>query len=172
LLDLAAVDGSTPEEQERVLLKELDAYRPALLQRPRLLVGSKADVASSETSATWDGLRMSAVTGDCVRDVVFQLAALVDEARGIEPESEGTVVIRPEVEGVTITREGAHGFRVSGRQAERAVALSDLTDPQALAYVDERLKRLGVAKALARAGAQPGDVVLIGEFSFDYEPDD
>jgi Obg family GTPase CgtA-like protein len=33
------------------------------------------------------------------------------------------------------------------------------------------MKRLGVAKALARAGAQSGDVVHIGAFSFEYEPD-
>ncbi|HTN78953.1 MAG TPA: Obg family GTPase CgtA, partial [Acidimicrobiales bacterium] len=43
--------------------------------------------------------------------------------------------------------------------------------PDALAYADHRLKRLGVAKALARAGARPGDTVLVGSFSFEYEPD-
>ncbi len=47
LLDLASVDGSTPEEQERVLLDELGRYRPELLERPRLVVGTKADVATS-----------------------------------------------------------------------------------------------------------------------------
>ena len=45
LLDLAAVDGTSPEEQERVLLHELASYRPELLERPRLVVGTKADVA-------------------------------------------------------------------------------------------------------------------------------
>jgi GTP-binding protein len=167
LLDLASLEGIAPEEQERVLRRELAAYRPDLLDRRRLVVGTKADVAQ----ARWGGLRMSAVTGEGVREVLFRLSALVDEARQAEPEPEGFVVIRPEVQGVMVSREGEHEFRVSGRQAERAVALSDLTDAQALAYVDERLKRLGVAKALARAGAQPGDTVLIGEFSFDYEPD-
>jgi GTP-binding protein len=114
---------------------------------------------------------MSAVTGQGVQDVLYRLAELVGEARAAEPEPEGFVVIRPEVEGVTVTREGEHEFRVAGRQAERAVALSDVTDRQALAYIDDRMKRLGVDKALARAGAQPGDLVHIGAFSFEYEPD-
>ena len=35
LLDLAPVDGRSPEEQERVLLDELGRYRPELLDRPR-----------------------------------------------------------------------------------------------------------------------------------------
>ena len=133
------------------------------------MVGTKADVA--DPAAAGPALRMSAVTGQGVMDVVRRLAALVDEARAAEPEPEGFVVIHPEVEGVTVAREGEHEFRIAGRQAERAVALSDVTDRQALAYIDDRMKRLGVTKALARAGAQAGDVVHIGAFSFEYEPD-
>ena len=45
LVDLAPVDGLSPAEQERILLAELGRYRPELLERPRLVVGSKADVA-------------------------------------------------------------------------------------------------------------------------------
>jgi GTP-binding protein len=180
LLDLASVEGVSPAEQERVLLRELDAYRPELLERPRLTVGTKADVAPTADPGAADpgatrhaqlDLTMSAVTGQGVQDVLYRLAGLVDEARAAEPEPEGFVVIRPEVQGVTVAREGEHEFRVAGRQAERAVALSDVTDRQALAYIDDRMKRLGVDKALARAGAQPGDVVHIGAFSFEYEPD-
>ena len=76
---------------------------------------------------------------------------------------------RPRVCGSSVSDDGV--YRVVGRAAERAVALSDLTNPEALAYVDHRLKRLGVDKALARAGARAGDTVLVGAFSFDYEPD-
>ena len=34
-----------------------------------------------------------------------------------------------------------------------------------------RFKRLGVTRALQRAGAQEGDVIHIGTFSFDYVPE-
>ena len=51
LLDLASIDGTTPEEQERVLLHELESYRPELLERPRLVVGTKADVAGAVAAA-------------------------------------------------------------------------------------------------------------------------
>src|SRR3954470_15454294 len=44
LLDLAPVDERSPEEQEKILLDELGRYRPDLLERPRLTVGSKSDV--------------------------------------------------------------------------------------------------------------------------------
>ena len=97
--------------------------------------------------------------------------SLVHEARDAEPIAEGLVIHRPVPEGVRVEREAEGVYRVVGRAAERAVALSDLTNAEALAYVDHRLKRLGVGKALARAGAREGDTVLVGSFSFDYEPD-
>ena len=56
-----------------------------------------------------------------------------------------------------------------GRQAERAVALNDLTDPDALAYVQDRLRGLGVDRKLERAGVKAGDTVVIGTLEFEYE---
>jgi GTP-binding protein len=41
LLDLASVDGPDPAEQLAVLRRELEAYRPDLLERPSLVIGSK-----------------------------------------------------------------------------------------------------------------------------------
>jgi GTP-binding protein len=49
------------------------------------------------------------------------------------------------------------------------VAVSDLTNPDALEHIHRRLKRIGVDRALSRAGAHDGDTVHIGELSFTYE---
>ncbi|HKA04343.1 MAG TPA: GTPase ObgE [Acidimicrobiales bacterium] len=167
LVDLAPIEGPTPEEQERILLHELGAYRPDLLERPRVVVGTKADIAQFD----WPGRRVSAVTGEGLAELTGTLADLVAQARDTEPVAEGFVIHRPAPEGVTIERIADGEFRVRGRAAERAVALSDLTNRDALAYADDRLKRLGVDRALARAGAQPGDVVWVGDFSFEYDAD-
>ena len=58
---------------------------------------------------------------------------------------------------------------VIGKMAERAVAVSDINNRQALTHVHNELKRIGVDRALARAGARPGDTVRIGTFAFEYE---
>lgn len=167
LVDLAPADGTPPEEQEAILLHELEAYEPRLVARPRLTVGTKVDMPEFE----WSGLAMSAVTGDGVRNVVGKLAQLVSEARDEEPDQEGFVFLQPEPEGVWVERVGEGQYRVHGRKAERAVALNDVTTPDAIGYIDHRLKKLGVAKALAKAGAREGDIVWIGEFSFEYAPE-
>jgi GTP-binding protein len=115
---------------------------------------------------------MSAVTGEGLPEVLHRVGALVAEARQAQPAPEPYVVFRPEPEGVRVERGPDGAFVVVGRPAERAVAVSDLTNPQALAYVQHRLRRLGVDRALARAGASEGDVVRVGGLTFEYSEDE
>lgn len=171
LLDLAALDGVSPEHQLEVLLTELGNYDPTLLERPRVVVGTKADSATHEAVESFDGPVISAITTQGVRDLVLRLGRMVDEARREEPDRDGLVILRPDVEGAWVERVADNEFRVHGRAAERAVALNDVTSPEALAYIDGRLRKLGVGRLLTRAGAVEGDVVWIGDFSFDYSPD-
>jgi GTP-binding protein len=168
LLDLAPIDGRAPEEQERVLLRELERYRPDLLARPRLVVGSKADVATT-TLDDPDALTLSAVTRQGLDVFLGRLGSLVDAARADEPEPEPYVVLRPVEEGFAVVRDGDGAWRISGRSAERVVAMADLTNEEALEYVQVRLRRMGVERALARAGAREGDVVRVGPVELEYQ---
>lgn len=187
LVDLAGgVDGTTsdsPAQQVRVLEHELGAYRSELLDRPRLLVGSRADLVpggleaaeSGNEVVTTDGVRLdctvSAVIGAGLPRLLGLMVEQVRQQRAAEPEIDGFVVHRPAAEGIRIEREDDGSFRVIGRSAERAVALSDLTNLEALDFAQARLKKIGVDKALARAGAREGDTVRIGGLTFSYEDD-
>jgi GTP-binding protein len=96
------------------------------------------------------------------------LGSMIDEARAVEPEAEPFVVHRPLEEGFSVGRDADGAWRVSGRVAERVVAMADLTNPEAVMYVHDRFRRLGVERALARAGAQEGDVVRIADVELEY----
>ncbi|MFM7252189.1 MAG: GTPase ObgE [Ilumatobacteraceae bacterium] len=167
MVDLSDPLAPPPAEQERILLHELGEYRPELLERPRLVVGSKSDSAVHD----WEGDTLSSVTNQGVRELVGRMASLVHEARSAEPAGEGMVIIRPQADGARVERLADNEFRLVGRQVERVVALNDVTTPDALSYIDFQLKRLGVPKMLARAGARQGDVVWIADFSFEYHED-
>jgi GTP-binding protein len=164
LLDLAESEGRSPAEQEGALLSELERYQPALLDHPRLVVGSKVDIATQ----TFDGLCLSGVTRQGLDPFLGTLATMVEEARAEAPEPEGYVVLRPTEEGFSVRRDNDGAWRVHGRAAERVVAMADLTNPEAIAYVHERFRRMGVERALARAGAHDGDVVRIGAIELEY----
>jgi GTP-binding protein len=166
LLDLASVEGRSPADQERVLLEELGRYEPHLLERPRLVIGTKVDIAPPEVE--FEDLKISAVTHQGLGPFLGAVSRLVDEARATEGEVESFVVHRPAEEGFSVRRDDDGAFRVAGRLAERVVAMADLTNPEALAYVQDRFRRLGVDRALARAGARNGDTVRIAEIELEY----
>jgi GTP-binding protein len=176
LLDLAPVAERPPAEQLAVLQGELETYDPELAQRPRLVVGSRADLATGDGEGV-DGagvdldLRISAVTGEGIAELRGRMAVAVSAARAEQPPPEQFVVHRPVREGFRVERDGSV-WVVEGREATRAVALSDLTRADALAEAHRRLRRLGIDRALARAGAQPGDSVRIGGLVFDYEDEE
>jgi GTP-binding protein len=166
LVDLSPAQPVAPAEQERVLLAELERYRPELAERPRIVVGTKADAAPADLA--WDGASISAVTGAGLPELLHRVGALVSEARAAQPAPDTYIVHRPEPEGVQIERDDDGAYVVVGRVARRAVALNDLNNPEALAYAQNRLRRLGVDRALARAGVRPGDTVRVGELTFEY----
>jgi len=173
LLDLSAPElgGDVPSAQLRILLSELGSYRPELLDRPRVVVGSKADIASDDEDAC--DMVLSAATGEGVGALVARLAGVVQDTRAeaAEAASSEIVVHRPALEGMDVRRAGDGAWVVVGRAAERAVALSDLNDEGAQAEAVRRLRRLGVDRALARAGVRDGDEVTVGTMTFTWGED-
>ena len=167
LVDLAEVEGKSPELQQEVLMRELGEYDAELLDRPRMVIGTKSDVAN----LPWGGPTISAVTGQGLDALVGEVRGLVEEARTSDEQPTQYVVHRPTPEGIQVMRQDDGSFEVLGRQALRAVALSDLNDIDAMNHAQERLQQLRVPRALARAGAVAGDIVVIGSFQFEYEPD-
>jgi GTP-binding protein len=180
LLDLDPVATPGPAGQLRILLGELGDYQPELLDRPRVVVGSKVDLHAPGAVAVGDAAAvdagaavpsehlLSSATGEGVRALVERLAVMVQGARAASaPAATGAIVIhRPVPEGVEVQKVGPGTWRVLGRQAERAVALSDLSDDGALDEAVKRLRRLGVDRALTRAGARDGDEVTVGAMTF------
>jgi len=173
LCDLSPFAELSPSAQLDVLLDELGRYQPDLVERPRLVVGSRADLAEPDVLEAWaPEAALSAVTGEGVDGVLGGLRRLVEAARLDDGVPEGFVTLRPVPEGVQVVRHDDASFEVVGRAALRAVGLSSLEDPDALDEARRRLDRLGVDRALARAGARDGDVVHIGAFSFTFESAD
>jgi len=184
LLDVSQAAERSPAQALQVLTEELVSYSPLLLERPQLVAGNKIDVANEEyveeastaaASRGWGFFPISAVTGEGVSNLVWRMAEMVDAARGEEgpeiPEERTLYTFDPIQErGFRVVRE-EEGFYVLGERVEQLVLALDISNPQALAYVQGRLKRMGVEDELARQGAQEGDAVIIGDYVFDFLPE-
>jgi GTP-binding protein len=171
LLDLSELAPMTPQLQLEILLRELGDYQSDLLERPRVVVGSKGDAAAYEID---DVLTISSVTGEGIDQLVNELAGLVVQVRREEiAQLEHEVVVhKPLPDEITVDKAGTNEWIVAGRPAIRAVRFQDLTDDEALAEIVRRLRALGVDRMLTRAGVRDGDIVNIGPLSFEWWRDD
>ncbi|NNC73877.1 MAG: GTPase ObgE [Acidimicrobiia bacterium] len=169
LLDPSPLQEMSPLEQHRVLIGELEQHSPELADRPRLVAVNKADLAGASSPAPDGALSISAITGDGTIDLMHAIADAVEGQRRDAPERPGFILHRPIPAAFSVESDG-DTWVVSGRAAERAINLADLTVAEAADFVASRLSRIGVDDALREAGAQPGDDVRIGDLVFTFEP--
>jgi GTP-binding protein len=81
------------------------------------------------------------------------------------------VLLRPaERSGFSVQRLGPRSFAVRGRGIERLVGRYDTENADAMAYLEERLRRIGVLRALQAQGFATGDEIEIGGVSFELDP--
>jgi GTP-binding protein len=73
-------------------------------------------------------------------------------------------------DGYRVARSGDHIFRIDGPAIERLVHRHDLENRDALEYIEERLRAMGVVRALESEGFEPGDEIEIGEVAFALYP--
>ena len=72
-------------------------------------------------------------------------------------------------EEFSIQNMGGGVFCVVGKLVERMVIQTEWENPEALDYLQRRLDKLGVEKALVKAGALPGDEIRISNRAFAFE---
>jgi GTP-binding protein len=195
VLDCATEEpGRSPAADLAAIEEELAAYGDAtgaeLINRPRLIALNKIDVPAARERA--DELKprlearghqvfeISAATGEGLRQLGFAMAALVAADRAARPPEQPAERVRVRVAvkaadepGFKVVRMG-DSFFIQGEKPRRWVRQTDFSNDEAVGYLADRLARLGVEKALAEAGAEPGAEVLIGDpddaVVFDWEP--
>ena len=184
VLDLAPLDGSDPVANHATVEAELREHSRELAELPRILCLSKADLVPAEevqsAVAEWtDRLGIpvfatSAATGeglDGLRNAIFEHVPSEDERQVAAEQPATHRVYRPgEGDAYRVERIGPGAFRVEGGRIERLMARHDVDNDEALRYLEERLRAVGVIKALEAAGFEPGDDVEIAGVVFELDP--
>jgi GTP-binding protein len=174
LLDPSTLQTDSPARQLEVLLAELEQHDPALAARRTIVAVSKSELLEDESLATLglddDVHLISAMTGDGVDELMYEIAQEVDQVTIETPAMEGFILHRPLRDDFSIRLDGPE-WVVEGTAAVRAVNLADLTDPDAAEFVAKRLVRSGIVDGLVAAGAEAGDDVRIGSIVFTFDPD-
>jgi GTP-binding protein len=175
MVDPTAQDRD-PKEDLQVLRRELAAFDPALAERPSIVAITKTDAARDLLDEMLEvapgAIPISAVTGEGIDALLRRLVETVAASKQVDPEGRSgyvRTIVRPEA--VAVVREGG-AWRVTGTRAERAVAMTDMDNDEAVTRLQRRLIAMGVERKLQALGASEGDEVRIGDVAFDFEPED
>src|SRR4051812_17508490 len=192
LVHLVDTAGDDPASAHEAVRHELREHGAGLERLPELVVLSKRDLVPDDeaerTVADWsermgDGaigvFGASSVSGagiDRLRQAILEAvpepeSAAVSLAARAETEFEAEhITYRPEGQGFGIERIADGVFEVRGRGIELLVRRHDLDNPEALAYLEQRLGEIGVIAALRSAGFEAGDEVRVAELAFELDP--
>jgi GTPase len=168
--------GGDPLDAYRQIRSELSLHAERLAAVPEIVAISKQDLPDAQE--LWpllegefralgvEPLPISAVTHQGVATLLDAIAGRLSDlppaaSFGPSPGEYKVFTLEPEEELQVVEEDD--GFTVRGRKVERLIAMTDLSRPQAVDYLQTQLQRLGVTKALERAGAHSGDRVRIGK---------
>ena len=185
---LGAGEDADPLRNWETVEAELRAHDPLLARLPRIVVLSKADLAPEQdvaaALAAWHErlgpdvpvLATSSATGQGLEELsALLLHSVPVEQPAPQAAQEETLaehmVFRPAADaGYVVEQTGPGAFAVRGTGIERLLARFDPDNEDAMAYFEERLRRIGVLRALESAGFEPGDEIEIAGTVFELDP--
>jgi GTP-binding protein len=195
---LSAGEDADPLSNYETIEHELAAYAERLVRLPRVLALSKCDLLPEaqvrESVAAWQErlgpevpvIATSSATKAGVDTLARELLrrvtpgqAAVEPAPDLDGRTQASedealaehMVFKPAAAtGFQVERTGPRSFAVRGRGIELLLARHDLENEDAMAYVEERLRRIGVLKALETEGFEPGDEIEIASVTFELDP--
>jgi GTP-binding protein len=177
LVHLIDIAGEDPAAAHAAVREELRSYGAGLELLPELV----AEWSDRRGGRVIGVLAVSSVDGAGIEQLRRAILAAVPEGEGKAAQPAADAEPRFEAEHIVYRPEGDQGFDVEGvgdgvfvirgRGIELLLARHDLENPEALAYLEQRLGDIGVLAALRSAGFEPGDEVRIGELAFELLPD-
>jgi len=177
------IDGSSasPVEDMIQVNAELSLYDSALAQKPQLMVVNKIDLPQVQAllaeikdafgAVGTSPLFISAATGEGVSELMTEVMETVSQVaveRGVREKIARKVFHpQPRVAGPSVHKEG-DTFVVVAPELERIVARTDVSSPEVRWQIRRQFTRLGVSRALEKAGVKPGDKVRCGNLEWEW----
>ena len=177
------LDGTAEDvmKEYRQVREEMRLYDETLLDKPKIVVVNKVDVpeVQARRAAIEEALRereisalfISAVTGEGIEDLLDKALEMLATMPPVEPSSPRTVpVLEPRARRERVIVEKSEGvFVIKSSRVERIVRRVDLEDWSVQAQLWHEFTKMGVVRALDRAGAKAGSTVRIGDWELEWK---
>jgi GTPase len=181
---LHLVDGSSASPIEDMLRvnEEIALFDPTLGSKVQIIAVNKIDLpevherlGGLKRELAGAGIRayyISAATGQGVPGLMAETLKLLQKVAPEKPSTPAPLkVFRPQPAGARFTVSRADGeFVIIAPDLERLTGGPNVSQDELRWQLNYQLKRLGVSRALVKAGAKPGNRVRLGGMTWEWTP--
>ncbi|WP_192944513.1 GTPase ObgE [Ligilactobacillus agilis] len=191
LVDMSGMEGRDPYEDYLKINAELKSYDPSILERPQIVVASKMDMpdasenlvrfkeqlANDHTLAKQpEVMEISSLTHQGLEALMLRTADLLAQTPKFETVAEKELkqagyykFEADEAEApFTISRDADATWILGGAKLEKLFKMTNLEHDESMMRFARQLRGMGVDDALRERGAKNGDLVRIGDFTFEF----
>ena len=176
---MSGIEGRNPYDDYVTINKELENFDKKLMDKPQIIVANKMDMESSKENLKEfkkkvkdDVYEISAINSEGLDELLIKIADVLDsvEDKPIynEEEFESHVLYKfKEEQPFEVEKEGDI-YIVKGEKIEKLLKMTKFTDEGARRFAT-KLRKLGVDDKLRELGIEPGDIVRILDFEFEFK---
>ena len=177
LVDPDGFDGMDAVQSVKVIEQELKQFDKELAKKPRIIAVNKADLPSAQKA--YEQLKkkykknpvllMSAATGQGVKQVLDEVVKILSVTPVPQIELEPPAAALHKVEPIFVIERDEEGIiHITGKKIDEFIAMTNFTQPEAVARLRGIFKKIGLEKALLKAGVQDGDALVAGGREFEW----
>ena len=182
IVDVSGSEGRNPIDDFEKINEELVKFNPELAQRPMIVAGNKIDMAEPEqieefknyvNSKGYEYYSICAPICEGTKElmnVTWNMLQTLPPIKEYDTEEIPLEAFIEDNNSFKITQVDDGYFLVEAKWFPKVLKGIDITDYEALQYMQRVLEKSGIFDALREKGIQEGDIVSLYDIEFEYIP--
>ena len=182
IVDVSGSEGRNPIDDFEKINEELVKFNPELAQRPMIVAGNKIDMAEPEqieefknyvNSKGYEYYSICAPICEGTKELMNVTWNMLQTLPAIKEYDTEEIPFEAFIEdnnSFKITQVDDGYFLVEAKWFPKVLKGIDITDYEALQYMQRVLEKSGIFDALREKGIQEGDIVSLYDIEFEYIP--
>lgn len=182
IVDVSGSEGRNPIDDFEKINEELVKFNPELAKRPMIVAGNKIDMAEPEQIEEFKnyvnakGYEYYSICAPIyegtkeLMNVTWNMLQTLPPIKEYDTEEIPFEALIEDNNSFKITQVDDGYFLVEAKWFPKVLKGIDITDYEALQYMQRVLEKSGIFDALKEKGIQEGDIVSLYDIEFEYIP--
>lgn len=177
LVDPLGFKKASAVDSVKIIADELKKFNKDLAKKPRIIAVNKADLP--EAKEVFERIKkkykkqkiflISAATGAGVSKVLDEAVKVLNETPVAIKKEEKQIIVHKVEPLFKLKRTEDGNVQVVGKKVEHLIAQTNFMQQEAADRLKNTFKKIGLEKALLKAGVMTGDIVVVGGREFEWD---